>query len=266
MELKSRTAALAKQLSKLALLLAAPEWLLLRRHGVSQEFYLQMRAAWWKAFAFDTVVDVGANTGQFVHLATSLFPGAQVFAFEPQADVYRVLERGVAALARVHCFNAACGDRDGTDVFFQNDFSPASSLLPLAATHRAAFPFATAVREERVHVTRLDDALAPYGPLGRTLVKLDVQGSEDRVIAGGRKTIGAASVVIAEVSFVALYQGQPLFEDILASLAASGFRFAGYLDQLVHPQTGQPLQADAVFVRRPVEQPNEGTRLGADPA
>jgi FkbM family methyltransferase len=205
---------LAKWLSKLALLLAAPEWLRLRRHGVSQEFYLHMKAAWWKAFAFDTIVDVGT-------------------------------------LGRVHCFNAACGAREGSDVFFRNAFSPASSLLPLAATHRAAFPYATAVHEERVHVTRLDDALAPYGPLGRTLIKLDVQGSEDQVIEGGRNTLRAASVVIAEVSFVSLFEGQPLFEEILASLAESGFRCAGYLDQLVHPQTGQPLQADAIFVRRP---------------
>jgi FkbM family methyltransferase len=242
---------LAKWLSKLALLLAAPEWLRLRRHGVSQEFYLHMKAAWWKAFGFDTIVDVGANTGQFVHLAKALFPAAQVFAFEPQADVYRVLERGVGTLGRVHCFNAACGAREGSDVFFRNAFSPASSLLPLAATHRAAFPYATAVHEERVHVTRLDDALAPYGPLGCTLIKLDVQGSEDQVIEGGRNTLRAASVVIAEVSFVSLFEGQPLFEEILASLAESGFRCAGYLDQLVHPQTGQPLQADAIFVRRP---------------
>jgi len=250
-ELTSRRAALAKWLSKLALVLAAPEWLRLRRYGVSQEFYLQMKARWWQAFGFDTIVDVGANTGQFVHLAKAVFPAAQVFAFEPQADVYRVLERGVRTLQRVHCFNAACGARAGTAAFFRNAFSPASSLLPLAATHRAAFPYATAVQEEQVHVTRLDDALAPYGPLGRTLIKLDVQGSEDRVIEGGRNAVRAASVVISEVAFVSLFEGQPLFEAILASLADSGLRFAGYLDQLLDPRTGEPLQADAIFVQRP---------------
>jgi hypothetical protein len=56
---------------------------------------------------------------------------------------------------------------------------------------------------------------------------MDVQGFEDRVIAGGLRTLERASVLWVETSFVELYEGQPLFADIHDRLRDLGFEYRG---------------------------------------
>jgi len=132
---------------------------------------------------------------------------------------------------------------------FTSEFTPASSLLPMGGMHKTAFPHTAAVTKETVHIVRLDNVLERYGPLGRTLIKVDVQGSEDQVIAGGTSVFSNAAAVIIELSFVPLYEEQPLFAQVSESLTALGLKPAGVLDQLLHPKTGRPLQADVIFTR-----------------
>lgn len=81
------------------------------------------------------------------------------------------------------------------------------------------------------------------------LVKIDVQGYEDRVIRGGQRVISRAKVLIVETSFQTLYDGQPLFEDIYDTLLKMGFRYIGALWQLRSPLNGSILQADSIFVK-----------------
>jgi hypothetical protein len=80
-------------------------------------------------------------------------------------------------------------------------------------------------------------------------VKIDVQGYEDRVIAGGDAVISRSKAMIVEVSFQELYEGQPLFDDIYQRLKQKGFAYMGNLYQLLNPADAAVLQADALFVR-----------------
>jgi hypothetical protein len=98
----------------------------------------------------------------------------------------------------------------------------------------------------------LDD-LAPQLELRDPLfIKIDVQGYEDEVLAGGEQTIRRAAVVLVETSFETLYEDQPLFDEVYRTLTGWGFRYAGSLDQICSPQDRRPLQADSLFVRPPV--------------
>ncbi len=92
-------------------------------------------------------------------------------------------------------------------------------------------------------------------------MKIDVQGYEDRVLRGGEQTVKRAQVLLVETSFQQLYEGQALFEDILALLRGWGFRYAGALDQLLNPRTGEALQQDSIFVNcaRVMEDGKNGT-------
>ena len=76
----------------------------------------------------------------------------------------------------------------------------------------------------------------------------DVQGYEDRVFRGGERTIRTSKLVVVEMSFALLYEGQPLFQDIYGLLSNWGFRYAGSLYQTLNPHDGSVLQSDAIFL------------------
>ena len=111
-------------------------------------------------------------------------------------------------------------------------------------------------RVERAHnydaVTELVAVQAEHRRVGRR-----VQGVEDRVIRGGRAVFSAAKIVLIEMSFTAMYDGQPLFEEVHTLLEECGLRLAGFKNQIDSVETGQPLFAHC-FYRRPDGPPRNG--------
>jgi hypothetical protein len=95
---------------------------------------------------------------------------------------------------------------------------------------------------------RLDEVAEGFEFPLPMLVKLDVQGFEDRVLSGGERTIKKAKAIITETSFVPLYEGQPLFDDIRRQLSEWGFLYAGSVGQLRSQTTGEVLQEDSLFL------------------
>ncbi len=205
-----------------------------------------------RALPIHTVIDVGANLGQFARIASKVYPGATIYCFEPQPSVYRRLAAWAETTSgQVVPFQTALGVEEGTlDFIVHVEHDPSSSFLESTRVLEATYPFTIARASTRVTVTRLD-SLVRSGRLKLqpdTLVKLDVQGYEDRVIAGAQDTLSEARAVVTEVNLDALYQGQATFEGIVSSLAGLGFRYAGNLDQ-VHGTDGHVVYVDAVFVR-----------------
>ena len=56
-------------------------------------------------------------------------------------------------------------------------------------------------------------------------LKLDTQGSELDILRGGGDFLREISIIKCEVEFVQLYEGQPLFDEVVGTLASYGFRF-----------------------------------------
>ncbi|MGC8829190.1 MAG: FkbM family methyltransferase [Verrucomicrobiia bacterium] len=98
--------------------------------------------------------------------------------------------------------------------------------------------------------TTLDKAVETFNiPLEpEILIKLDVQGYEDRVIKGGKKTFEMARACILEINLDELYVGQPSFKDIYLLLYYNGYRYAGNLNQSL-AEDGHIIAIDAVFLR-----------------
>lgn len=197
------------------------------------------------------VLDIGANTGQFAQRARRLFPGAMIHAFEPVPGPFAELLQLATRDHRLRCHNLALGEEDGDVTLEVNGFTPASSLLPLAPLTAEAYPYTAHTSPQRVRMTTLDRWAAQLAEsLPRPLlIKMDVQGYEDRVVSGGAATFACASVVLSEVSFQPLYQGQVLFDELHARLRSAGFRCAGFLDAALDPRSDRPLYADAIFLR-----------------
>jgi FkbM family methyltransferase len=146
-------------------------------------------------------------------------------------------------------YQCALGAEEGEGLFHRSAFSPSSSMLAMADLHRDAFPHTAGGRQEQVPTHRLDDILTGVEMAADVLVKLDVQGFEDRVLQGATGVLAKSRVVITEVSFEPLYNDQASFDDIYCRLRQAGFAFHGTWAQLFHPADGRILQADAIFLR-----------------
>lgn len=132
----------------------------------------------------DHVLDIGANTGIFALVGARANAAARVHAFEIVPDVFEVLFRNVVRndLAdRIACHLLGVGHEG--HVLTVPSFAAASSL----PTSVSALDAASA----GVHVrfTALDTFAASVPDGARCLLKIDVEGTEDQVFAGGARTL-----------------------------------------------------------------------------
>jgi FkbM family methyltransferase len=229
----------------------------LRRRGLQVVPYLPgtgeaaRRAKLMRSLDADVLLDVGANAGQYgIETRRGGFEG-RIVSFEPLPDAYAELQRNCAEDAGWECRNYALGSEDGKSSINVAGNSYSSSLLPMADRHRDSAPESAYVGEVEIEVRTLDSIWEELVPGGETaFLKLDVQGFEAEVLKGAAGSLDKVVGVQSELSLVPLYEGAPLYREIVDHLEGLGFRLAGLEPGFEDPDTGEMLQADGVFVRR----------------
>jgi FkbM family methyltransferase len=199
-----------------------------------------------------TLIDIGANIGDYAEFMARFLSVQKTYAFEPLPSCLASLQAKRATIPDLKIFNVALADRPGKKVLYHNGYDPASSLLRVTDLSKHLFPQTAVETPVPVEVTTLDRALAGEELPGEIMVKMDVQGLEDKVIRGGRKTFARAKYVLVEMSFQPMYQAQPLFEEVHTLLVRRGLRFAGIKNQIHSHTSEQPLFAHCIYVRPPV--------------
>ena len=172
-----------------------------------------------------TVLDIGANVGQFAVAAAKLFPSVQVCSFEPEPGSVKQLCKNVSYLNNVKIFPIAIGDSVGEIDFHVNTYSQASSILPLSTARRKAFPDAKVAETIKVELSTLDEALADIELQPPILLKLDVQGYESKALFGAGEILKKIDFILVETCFEPLYEGELVFRQILEIMERHGFRF-----------------------------------------
>jgi FkbM family methyltransferase len=204
-----------------------------------------------KQLPIHTIIDVGANTGQFAKHIGRFFPNAQLYCFEPLPGPFQELSAWAQRErpGQVRAYNCALGEAAGTqEMFLHTEHSPSSSLLPTTQTAEALFPFQKEQVRVCIRVETLDKVLAGEHLRQDILIKLDVQGYEDRVIRGGSAIFSQAKACIVEVNLDALYSKQASFKEILLLLDGLGYRYVGNFDQ-VYGKDGHVMFFDALFTK-----------------
>jgi FkbM family methyltransferase len=197
-----------------------------------------------------TVIDVGANVGQFAVAASKLFPNVVVHSFEPNPECVSLLRRHVEPLGNVLVYPLALGDESGALDFHINSHSHSSSLLPLAENHSLAFPEARELNIIQVEVSTLDKVFCGNELSKPVMLKLDVQGYEAQALRGAIELLSRVDYVILEASFKPMYQGELLFMEIVHMMEGYGFTFLRPVGWLPDPHTGEIIQMDSLFVSR----------------
>ncbi len=196
-----------------------------------------------------TVIDVGANVGQFAVASAKLFPEVFVHSFEPNPNCVTLLQRNVRSLHNVAVYPVTIGEREGEIDFHINSHSHSSSVLALSENHQDAFPDAREVGTIRVKMTTLDQVLAGVELAAPILLKLDVQGYEAQVLRGSPEVLKRVDYLVVEVSFKPMYQGETLFMDIARMVETLGFHFLRPVGWLTDSRSGEIMQMDALFGR-----------------
>jgi FkbM family methyltransferase len=187
---------------------------------------------------YRTILDGGANVGQFARAAVETYPDATVLSFEPNPVAAGRFRRNLGTHPRVRLLETALGDRDGTITFYPNTYSQASTCLETAAAvGRTLAPIT-------VPIGRLDSVLAVTPLQPPVLLKLDLQGYEQTALLGAMRTLRQCAHVLVEVEFTG--DGPAAFEAVWRRLEASGFTFSRPLDVLTGPD-GRCYQMDALF-------------------
>lgn len=220
-----------------------------QRSLVRELIRLKPHRKWFVSHPFNTIIDIGANTGPFSFAMRLLLPESQIFAFEPLPLCYKNLVKNLAPMGKFTAFQTAIGDEQAEVEMWQSEFSESSSLLPMDDLHKQAFPHTANAQLVNVPLAPLDDYLDKLEFNSPVLLKIDVQGYEDKVIRGASKTLKHVDCIITELSFKTLYEGQPLFAEMYQLVTSCGFRYAGNFDVLLSPTDGSVLQVDGIFYR-----------------
>lgn len=193
-----------------------------------------------------TVIDIGANRGQFALAVRRWAPRARVISFEPLPGPSRVFRKVFAKDDHVTLHQTAIGPKLEQRRMHLSKRDDSSSLLPITSVQTTAFP-------GTVEVATLD---VPVGPLcefvradqlkQNAMLKLDVQGFEYEALIGCQSLLTYFQWVYCECSFIMLYAGQKMASDVIAWIAGQGFS----LDDIQNPvynDAGRCIQADLLF-------------------
>lgn len=197
----------------------------------------------------DTVLDVGANVGQYAAMVRAAgYPG-RIVSFEPLADAHAQLARRSAKDDGWSAIRSAVGDRPGTATINVSANSYSSSLRPMAERHLRADPDSAVVGTQEVDVTTVADIVVRHDvDPPRTLLKIDTQGFESAVLDGAGDHLAAMAAVQLELSFVELYEGQVLHDALVERMQDAGFVLWS-LETGISDQHGRLLQCDGLFVQ-----------------
>lgn len=198
----------------------------------------------------ECVLDVGANIGQYGTALRSSGYRHRIVSCEPLSDAFAHLTKRSLKDAKWTVVNTAVGAEPGSLDINVSANSYSSSLLPMTSAHTDAAPGSEFVRTETVPVTTVADLVREQGvDPARTLLKIDTQGYEAPVLDGAGDLLGRFAAISLELSFVPLYEGQQLFDQLTGRLREAGYTLYGLDAGFGDPRTGRMLQCDGLFVR-----------------
>ena len=162
--------------------------------------------------------DVGANMGEYVYMAGKYAAPENIYAFEPIPDLYRRLRY---LFRQTHIFQTALSDRKGAfsfkiPIIGGKSFATRSTLNVDYVEEGENDATIMEVRTEC-----LDDFVAEQSLRRLDLIKIDVEGHEERVIAGARHTIERLKPTLI-VEIAQKHHDQPI-RHVIRSIEAAGY-------------------------------------------
>lgn len=199
----------------------------------------------------DTVIDVGANTGQTADLLRRFGYQGKIISIEPLKDCHEeITKKSAGDPGWIIAPRCAVGDRESMIEILVSEGSSLSSIANPTAAMSEALPKVRAVAREQVPIHRLDRLLKDeIKTVGNIFLKVDAQGHDMQVLRGAEGVMKHITGVKIEMSLFPLYEGETLYLDILKYLDQKGFTPRLLVDVGFSEKQGRQLQIDGTFIR-----------------
>lgn len=159
-----------------------------------------------RASHYRTVLDAGANKGQFALAARYHFPDVKIVAFEPLQKPAEILKAVFRNDPNFTLLPVALGMNSGEFEIHISRREDSSSMLPIGQLQQEIFPGTEETGVRRVRVERLDFAVNFEKLPKPLLLKIDVQGYELALLRGAEGALRGVDGIYVELSFVRLYE------------------------------------------------------------
>lgn len=197
----------------------------------------------------DTIIDVGANRGQFALLVKKTHPHAKIYSFEPLKSAYCVYKSIFINDPSITIFNCALSYKSGQQIFHVSQQEDSSSLLPISKKQNDIFPGTAEKETQIIETKKLSDCVFRNQLGDHCLLKIDVQGSELEVLRGSIELIPDIEFVYVECSFIQLYKDQPLANEVIKYLQERNFTLTGIYNTH-YDNEGCAVQSDFLFTQK----------------
>ena len=196
------------------------------------------------------MLDVGANAGQTALKFIKLGFSGRILSFEPVPVAFKELKKRSDRYHNWTAFESAVGEKNGEIEIHVAGNIESSSVLPMLDTHKKAAPGSQGTEIQKAKIQTLN-SLHPtlIKAEDKIFLKIDVQGFEPQVLLGADHILPFVDVLQIELSLIRLYEGAPLYEEVIKILEGKGFKLFSLFPGFSDPKSGQLYQMDGLFVR-----------------
>ncbi len=208
-------------------------------YGLDGFFSLMKR----RGFGPKHVIDIGANKGNWTRAAIQFFPEAHYTLVEPQDGLKIHVQDLIDGGYKIRWITAGAGDQSGSLPFAVSCRDDSSSFVPGQRKDQSA-----SLQLPLVRVMTLNEIAAESGAPPPDMVKIDAEGFDLKVLAGGSELLGKTDVFLVEAMIC-----EPSYENTLARvierMAAAGYRLIDITDLERSPKDGVLWLCEVAFLR-----------------
>ena len=165
-----------------------------------------------------TIIDGGANRGEWAKAARSTFPSSHIHLVEPLPKCIDCLREMAATDGRMTVHPYAATVAGVTEVTFNLVGDDGMSTAAQVALPGERFP------NEMILPASTLDAMLGQSIKPGMLLKLDLQGHEIEAMKGATNVLKCVEVIICEVAFYPVNDtGRPVFADVMSFVSPLGF-------------------------------------------
>ncbi len=171
-----------------------------------------------------TCIDLGSNIGYYACLESNLIgKDGNVYAIEPSPTNFEYLKKNahIQKFANINTYNFACAEKEGTLHLLVDDFSNLSRVV--TNDHHSTKGKIIAVPSKPLDLFIKENQIDKVD-----LIRMDVEGYEDKILNGMKDTIKKFKPIL-QIEVHPMYLGNEKTKEFLQHLKSNGYDVLYYI-------------------------------------